>query len=151
MLFLPLLKKEALMRPTRSTPRCHARRFPTPTLERKRGTEGATNLANQTSVSHGEPKLNYDPKVLAKSFTVKLGYAKKHKSNGHCENSCYEYELDVDAMLKRNKAGTSDSQKAGHFGECFDMRPALITIKSSALSTAFTHVPVFSEPTSSSS
>jgi hypothetical protein len=49
-------------------------------------------------------ETNYDPKVLTKPFTVKFGYVKKTKANEQWENSCYEYELDVDAMLKRNTA-----------------------------------------------
>lgn len=53
-------------------------------------------------------ETNYDPKVLTKPFTVKMGYVKMPKASEQWENSCYEYELDVDAMLKRNKSGGTD-------------------------------------------
>lgn len=53
---------------------------------------------------------NYDPKVLTKPFTIKFGYARKANAPEQWENTCYEYELDVDAMLKRNKSRSSDSK-----------------------------------------
>jgi hypothetical protein len=53
---------------------------------------------------------NYDPKVFTRPFTVKFAYARKANAPEQWENSCFEYEMDVDAMLKRNKSGGSDSK-----------------------------------------
>jgi hypothetical protein len=55
---------------------------------------------------------NYDPKVFTVPFTIKFGYARKKNASEQWENSCFEYELDVDAMLKRNKRDPPESRKA---------------------------------------
>jgi len=51
---------------------------------------------------------NYDPKVFTKPFTVKFSYGRKEKAPEQWENNCFEYELDVDAMLKRRQSNSSD-------------------------------------------